>query len=369
MILGSAWPADNFWATIIKVFDVGSYAWTIILFTVIIRLVMTPVDFLQRYFTTKTSRAQAKLQPQLMKLQKQYGNNQNLLYQKQNELYQRSGFSMKGSCFVMIIYMVLTLVVFLTLFNSMQYISSYKIKNQYHTLDTVYTQSYEGDYYTYLGVNYEELNSKETAEEKEAYIKSLEDAKGNEEEVTSTKEQAISKAQLEVVHKYKEIKDSFLWIKNIWIADNATNKEILSFDSYKGLTKDNITKDRYNLVMQKLLNGEENSNGVNGYFIVAILAVAVSFLSQFLSRITTTPKGPDGKRAKMSGGSKVMMFIMPIIMLIFTVTSSAIFGIYIVTSSLVAAVTSPLLTIVINKILDKKDKAQEIKNRVDYKRY
>ena len=62
----SAWPADNFWATLIKLFDVGSYAWTIILFTLVLKLILSPLDFLQRFYTNKTMCAQQKLQPQLM---------------------------------------------------------------------------------------------------------------------------------------------------------------------------------------------------------------------------------------------------------------------------------------------------------------
>ena len=146
-LICSSWPQDNFWASVIKLFDfIGNYAWVIIVFTIILKLVLSPLDFLQKYYTNKTTRMQAKLQPELAKLQKRYGQNQTLLYQKQTELYKKNNFSMKGSCVVMIIYMAVTLTVFLTLFNSLQYISNFKIKDQFETLQTTYNQSYEVEY-------------------------------------------------------------------------------------------------------------------------------------------------------------------------------------------------------------------------------
>ena len=70
-MLCSTWPEGNFWASIIKLFDfVGSYAWTIIVFTIVLKLVLSPLDFLQKFYTNKTTRQQAKLQPELQKLQK-----------------------------------------------------------------------------------------------------------------------------------------------------------------------------------------------------------------------------------------------------------------------------------------------------------
>lgn len=369
-LIGSAWPADNFWATLIQLFDVGNYAWTIILFTLVLKLVFSPLDFLQRFYTNKTMRAQAKLQPQIEKLQRQYGQNQNLLYQKQNELYKKSGFSMKGSCIVMIVYLVVTLVVFLTLYTSIQYIAGFKIKNQFNDLQATYTQNYETEYFSYLGVDLDEYNALETQEEKDNYILALEEEIGNQEEVEINKEQAISNAQSAVVDRYLEIKDSWLWIKNIWIADKATSTEILQYDSYISLTGDNsVSEEDYNLVIQKLLNGEKGTNGVNGYYILSILVVAVSFLSQFISRKVSQPKNINTEQQKQPAMTKIMMFLLPIIMLIFTLNSSAIFSIYILVNSLISTALIPIISLICNAIENKNEKKKQEQNRVDYRRY
>ena len=396
-LLCSAWPQNNFWATLIKIFDVGSYAWTIILFTLVLKLVLTPLDFFQRYSTNKTTRAQAKLKPQLDKLQKQYGQNQTLLYQKQNELYKKSGFSMKGSCIVMLIYMVATLTIFLTLYNSIQYIAGFKIKTQFNTLQDTYYSSYNPNYNTYYGIDEKDLNSLESQEEKDAYISSKlslkeesiksqldmtdemfsgltgdalqtkikeEIDKKIDEELTPYKETA----QGLVVEKYLEIKDSWLWIKNIWIADKPTVNEILTYNSYKSSTGDeSVTQEEYETIMAKLLNGDEKLNGVNGYYILSILVVLVSLLSQFISRKMMQPKGaPAQNQGTMA---KVMMFFMPIVMLLFTLRSSSIFSIYILANSFISTLLMPLTTKLCNSIAEKQDKQEEIKTKADYSRY
>ena len=91
----------------------GNYGWAIILFTIVLKLVLTPFDVLQRKSMKKQMKMQANLQPQINKLQEQYGNDRAKLNQKMNELYQRNNVSLKGVCLPMLISMVVTLVVFI----------------------------------------------------------------------------------------------------------------------------------------------------------------------------------------------------------------------------------------------------------------
>ncbi len=392
-LLCSAWPQNNFWATLIKIFDVGSYAWTIILFTLVLKLVLTPLDFFQRYQTNKTTRAQAKLKPQLEKLQKQYGQNQTLLYQKQNELYKKSGFSMKGSCIVMLVYMVATLVIFLTLYNSIQYIAGFKIKTQFNTLQETYYSSYEPKYNNYYNIDSTELESKTTQEEKDSYITNQINAKRTEiQNQLATDDDTFSalsdedkkvkidekieeglapykqEAQDLVVKKYLEIKDSWLWIKNIWIADKPTVNEILTYEGYKSATSDeSVTQVEYETIMAKLLNGDKDVNGVNGYYILSVLVVLVSLLSQLISRKMTQPKGTPAQN--QGAMAKVMMFFLPFVMLMFTLRSSSIFSIYMLANSLISTLLMPLTTKLCNVISDRKEVKEEEKNKITYSRY
>lgn len=387
-MLGSVWPDGNFWASIIKLFDVGSYAWTIILFTIVLKLVLSPIDFAQRYFTNKQTRAQAKLQPELEKLKKRYGQNQNLLYQKQNELYKKNNVKMSGSCIIMIVYMAVTLTVFLTLWNSMQSIAGFKIGKQYEDLQATYNNSFETEYlgldgYLKIDINSEEFKQK-TDKEKEDFIKAEEQKRideiysGEDEEqikiatdtVNEIKKGCQEKAQLEVANRYMEIKDNWAWIKNIWRPDKATVSEIPDYNAFKGsVGNTSVTEGEYNLVMGELLRNSEY-NKTNGYYILSIIVVCVSLLSQLVIRWVSRPKSKTGEKIKTQqpGFTKIMMFIMPLTMLIFTLNSSAIFAIYIITNSIMTTLITPLTTVICNKIEERLDKKHEEQIKVDYRR-
>lgn len=401
-LLGSVWPDGNFWSSIIRLFDVGSYAWTIILFTIVLKLVLSPIDFAQRYFTNKQTRAQAKLQPELEKLKKRYGQNQTLLYQKQNELYQKNNVKPTGSCIVMLVYLGITLAVFLTLWSSLQSIAGFKIKNQYQELQTVYYNSFEKSYYQgylkdYFDIDIEDLDAFHnlTKEERQQAIENAEGKKSNEiylsnevqdnpnldsddakkeyaNKVVEDNKKALQElAQIEVANYYPKIKDSFLWIKNIWRPDKATVSEIASYNDYKASAGDSsVSESEYNLVMAKLLNNYNNSNQTNGYYVLSVLVVAVSLLSQLVVRWSSKPKNKNGEKVvmKQPGFTKVLMFIMPITMLIFTLTSSSIFAIYIITNSVMTTLVTPLSTLICNKIEDSKEKKHKDEIKVDYRR-
>ena len=372
-LICSSWPQDNFWASVIKLFDfIGNYAWVIIVFTIILKLVLSPLDFLQKYYTNKTTRMQAKLQPELAKLQKRYGQNQTLLYQKQTELYKKNNFSMKGSCVVMIIYMAVTLTVFLTLFNSLQYISNFKIKDQFETLQTTYNQSYEVEYLqNYLNIDLDEYysseNKAEFVEAKEAAKIASDPATFTEAVVLDKKNEAISNAQDKVVVKYDEIKDSWLWVKNIWRPDSPTASQILNHGDFVTATGLNISEADYNNVMGKLFTNPQTS-GANGYYILSVIVVVVSFLSQWLTRKLSQPKSKDGVAVQQPGMTKILMFILPFAMLMFTISSSAMFAIYIITNSVVTTLINPLTTLICNKIEDRNEKKHKEQNKAEYSR-
>ena len=368
----SQWPS-GFWPSLIKIFEVGSYAWTIILFTVVLKLVLSPMDFLQRLFTNRQARAQAKLQPQLEKIKKQYGQNQTLLYQKQNELMAKSGVNMKASCIIMLVYMALTLTIFITLFNSMRGIAGFKIQNQYNELRQTYAITYDKDYLkTYLGMTDEQVGEfySKSGDERKEYILTFEQNKVASgvtlEDIQAKNEEIKSIAQENVAKRYSEIKDSWLWIKNIWIADKATAPEIQNYSAYVSSTGDKtVFEEDYNNVMAKLQNVDKS---VNGYYILSILVVAVTFLSQWLSKKLSSPKDKSGATVKQPGAGKFLMILLPFTMLLFTLNSSAIFSIYIITNSIVSTALTPVITIICNKIEDKREKAKTEIIKPDYMR-
>lgn len=339
------------WEKIIFAFNGAfkNYALAIIILTLCIKLVMLPLDFINRRSSAKMTEVQEKLQPKMAEIQRKYPD-KTIQNQKLGELYQKEGFNPMGSCMPMLIVMVLSMVIFFSLFGGLNRMAAYKITDQYEQLQMAYISDY---CVTEKSLSAEQI-SELTSAEIDGYILEIS---------TSGNEALISIANENVSDKYSEVKESFLWIKNIWIADSPLAKAIPDFESYAktaGLSftgddaesKKEQAKEVYNAVMGNL----ESTQGVNGYFLLAILAGLSTFLSQYLltkkkkqkeNYYTQNAKESDTAKAQQSS-SKMMMIIFPIIMLIFTLSYNSIFAIYIVVSQLFSTATTPL----INKLIE-----------------
>ncbi len=78
---------------------VGNYGWTIILFTLIMKLILFPLTLKQQKSMKKTQ----AIQPKLAKLQEKYKYDQEKLSQETMKLYQESGVNPMGGCLPMLI--------------------------------------------------------------------------------------------------------------------------------------------------------------------------------------------------------------------------------------------------------------------------
>ncbi|MDD3232364.1 MAG: membrane protein insertase YidC [Clostridia bacterium] len=347
----------GFWHDIIAFFAsfISNYALVIIVLTLCIKLILTPLDFLNKKVTRDSSRMQVILGPQFQKLEKQYAKDPQKLNQKKQELYKSSGFNVMGSCVIMLLNIVLTLVVFITLFTALQTTSGYKIEQQYlhlkQSYDTAYTEVYNG----------------------------------------TNDAAAKTAAQNAVLEKYDENNYSFLWIKNVWVPDNPWTSAILPFDSYivsigndvktslesEAVKFNEMTdtqkeefKAEYNAVVKVLF---DERGGVNGFLLTTVLAVLTAFLSQYLMQRRTQNKNLPvkqgaGEPPATPQTGKIMLIILPIIMGIITMFYNAIFGLYIISSQLVSLATFPLIDKLLNKYYDKKDKERAQKIKADYSR-
>ena len=99
------------------------------------------------------------------------------------------------------------------------------------------------------------------------------------------------------------------------------------------------------------MSGVETKN--NGYFILAILAAGLNYLSyglnNWISSARAKKKGLDPKLTNNSS-NKILTIIMPIIMGIFTLFYNAAFGLYIVAGALITLITSPLVTLFVDML-------------------
>ena len=87
---------------------INNYALTIIIFTILIKVAVLPLNIKSRRSTMRMS----ALQPQLKALQDKYKNDQEKLNQKMSELYRKEGVSPMGGCLPMIISMFVLFAMF-----------------------------------------------------------------------------------------------------------------------------------------------------------------------------------------------------------------------------------------------------------------
>ena len=87
---------------------VGNYGWSIVVFTLLIRLVLLPLDIKSK----KSMRAMTRIQPKMAALQAKYANDRDKLNQKMSELYRKEHVSPMSGCLPMLIQMPILFIMF-----------------------------------------------------------------------------------------------------------------------------------------------------------------------------------------------------------------------------------------------------------------
>ncbi len=412
----AGWTQDM-WSAIIGLFSfIPNWGFMIIVFTIVLKLILSPLDYWQRKITRKNAVKQASMQPELEKIQKRYGNNKQLLNQKTMELYKRENFSVMGSCVGMLVNMALTLFIFFTLFSGLTGMSNTEVVNQYKNgVEVEYNQKFV----EVFEVAESDIKSKEDA----IFATAVTEAQ-TELETTELNDQVYSKAleimfradttnadyqKLQEVQKYaaekynNEIKQGFLWVKNLWRPDTSSSV-FTDFGSYqrianlynteefknelapliegksdeevKTITEELKTtyKNRYNITTYGI---NQQYKGVwNGYFILVILAGVITYLSIKLSQMQSTKKKNKNEvPAQTNGAMNIMKFLLPALMIVFTIGYSTAFSLYIVTNSIMSTIISFVLLKIFEKQESKTNKPGSItispakaKNRPSYSR-
>jgi len=304
----------DLWTILIEFFSswIVNYGWTIILFTIALKLVMSPLDIFQRISSQKQSRFMTAMQPEMAALQQKYGDDKQKLNQEQAKLYKKYNVNVGGMCFTMLITLGLSLLIFGTLYGSLRSFGDDKMYESYSKLDSTYVSAV-------ADANTQSL----TGDDYEVFVY---DAVADE-------------------YQKQQNENSWLWVKNVWKGDTNVS-QLVDFDSYanyKKLTDEEKTeaKLRYDAIANIV---EAENPGQNGYYVLLILAGVISFLTQFLSAKLLAPKGQ-----KLNTMNKVMLGVIPITMVIFAATSNTVFTLYIITNSVMTAIISTIISLVMNK--------------------
>ena len=91
---------------------VGNYGWTVVVFTVFLKLITSPLDVWQRVASRKMTIKNQQMQPLLAEIDKRYGANTQRANDEKRKVYGKAGYSMLSSCLPMIISMVIFFVMF-----------------------------------------------------------------------------------------------------------------------------------------------------------------------------------------------------------------------------------------------------------------
>ncbi len=295
-----------------KLFDaVGYVALAVILFTLIVKLITLPLDVYSRFSTKKNEFIMRRMKPQLEKLKKQYAGNPQLYQQKLSAVYKKEGYSMFGMCLPLIV----SLIFFGIVFSSFRTYSKYAVAENYNHMVQAYNKVVEEE--NALGV--------------------LSDA-----EI----EEKAAKAAADAYYKEKA---DFVWVKNLWVADNALEKAVPSAAQFKTLSGKQIDVSEYNKVTAKL-----DKKSVNGYFILPVLCMAFTFLSQKIMQKMQKSQTEMQTVEGQPNVGKWMNVIMPVMMGIFALSYSSAFTIYMIVSSLYATTSNIAINAIATKVYAKK---------------
>ena len=435
------------WVFFIQLFrnPAFSYGWSVIIFTILLRLVLLPLDFYQKKVSYDNKKKTEAMEPYMEKLRKQYGGDKMAMSVKQRELQKKFKYNTFGPCLPAI----LSLFIFITLFGGFRKIADYEIYKAYNDTKVAYVASYVSTDTAKYGAASELYN--QTIEDilaaDENFSKSIDldetdffnfitntdyivtndggEIVGHKMAFDNNNTNLITVvtaqnadadkiydvllktlAQNDAAVKYKEdVRPSqrFLWIKNMWRPDavygmNGCSPAIIEpvipsdklylgsltscASDYKSLSEYKKTEAtsigiEYSIVMKQVIaENNRTSNGktaYNGYYVLAVLIIGLSILSTKFNAAGNPMPAPNAIAGGADGGAnpkapnmKMMMYMMPVMMGFFAVSSNSAFSLYMVAST-GTSLLSTLLCGWLIKLYDKKKTAMAGGNK--FQRY
>ena len=309
---------------------VGSWGWSMVVFTIMIRLVLTPLDIKSRVSMRKTT----KLQPQMQALQKKYANDKEKLNAKTAELYKKEHVNPLSSCLPLL----LTWPILIAVFGAMRMAANKELLLQLSQI----------------------LNNEIPTLEKWLWIKNL------------WMPDSLFAACMPDLNTLRQIPaDQWLtWFNGL----DQSNLPILIKDL--GLTADSFAQANLTATIQSIFDAMKQNaayveavavkpgwnfnllitqfsliNQYNGWLLLPILsAVSQIAMTKIMGGNQAQQPAAQGQGA---GTGKFMQYFFPIFSLIICLSYSAAFALYWVAGNLV----SMGQTWAINKYLDKKEAA------------
>ena len=370
---------------------VGNYGWTVVVFTVFLKIFMLPLDFWQRYAARKSALKMQQMQPVLEGIDKRYGANTQRANEEKQKLYKKQGFSMMSSCLPMIVSMVIFFVMFAGLRNYSTYSSIQNFKELSNTYYEVYSEQIlasDGELKSEYEAKYDEVYASSISLGEDEELAKL---RGRIEGITAAttfanKSNNVSYKQIldnahntsvEAVQKYYETNhESWLWIENVWQPDTWASimqpyeggafagggfSTSVNLQDYPDHTKGYNT---YEIIRSSVLatGGHGNNGKWNGFMILPFMSIGLSFLSMFISQRMEKKnrKGEVVQQNTQQAATNKMMIMMPLMMAYFGFIYTGAFAIYMVVNYSISILTTIAMRWPVEKLvtrnLNKDDK-------------
>ena len=353
---------------------IGSYGWTVVVFTVALKVVMIPFDIWQRSSTKKNTIKMAKIQPLLENIDKKYGANTHKANEEKQKLYKKQSVSTLSSCLPMIV----TMAIFIFMFGGLNSYATYNNVVNYNDLQTFYDSQYKQaindtfvqEQFLLLDTNNVCFETNQNGEQVPTNAFSSYCVK--------LASQGNGADYIGIANYYDtQVKEDFLWMQSIWQPDTWDS----IMPTYQKFSKTvNIGGDypetTYNLIRNEVIKtGTRGESGKwNGLMILPLLSVGLSFASMYLTQ-ALEKKGKNGQvvaqNDQQAQSNKMMMFMMPAMMAIFGFMYTGAFAVYMVCNYTLSILLSVVLKKPIDKMVEKQIAKEELKegtSKATYKR-
>ena len=312
---------------------IGNFGWSVVVFTLLIRMILFPFDYKSRVSMRKTT----KIQPEIARLQKKYANDKDKLNRKMSELYKKEHINPLSSCLPML----LTLPVLYAMFAAMRMVANEQTVAQVFAILQGQQPTMEGwlwiknvwmpdSPFSSFWPDYNSLRAIMDEKIWQAGFAALGDNVANLPETLALTADSFSKANLQAtiqaIYSTLETMPAYVdatavlpgWHFNLWI----TTLDVMK--------------------------------NYNGFYILPVLSALTQLLMTKMQPATPAadPKDPSAKQQQAS--SNFMKWFFPLFSLWICSGYTAMFAIYWVASNVIASAQ----TLFINWYLDRKDKQQ-----------
>lgn len=286
---------------------VSNYGLAIIIFTILIKLILIPLNI----HSQKAMKKQQKIQPMMAELQKKYANDQEKLQREMMKIYKENNISMTGVCLPMLIQMPILIGLYQVIQKPLSYLAGVDWANASVINEVIRLK----DAMVNLGYNIGNL-------------------------ANATMEQLANNSQIQLSKWAGIVGTQGTALEGV---SGGVHPWVLNFN-FLGLDLSNAPSAAFGHIMAL----DFSNMSVILLLLIPVLAVIASVISMKVTQAQTGQnQNTEGQAAQMT---KSMNLMMPVMTAFFTVTLPAGLGLYWIISSVVQI----LQQLILNAFLDKK---------------